>query len=167
MRPRTEKLKEKQTIPRQVYQETGNVNKNSYTKNHLQARQPQNCKSRLRSRNVTQVASAVSTAHPSASQPGPINPIRRDMRCGARGKDTPRHRSSINSGRCHVMCKATIARPHSKNSTRAANMPCTMQHALTVVLFINENAPPPKKKKVTLVGVNLHCALCFGVYFTS
>ena len=79
---------------------------------------------------MTQVASAVSTAHPSASQPGPINPMRRDMRHGARGNGTPLHGSSINSGRRHVMCKATVARPHSKNSTRAANVPCTVQYVL-------------------------------------
>ena len=90
---------------------------------------------------MTQVASAVSTAHPSASQPGPINPTRRDMRHGARGHDTPLHGSSINSGRRHLMCKATVARPHSKNSTRREYALYCAACAYTVVLFINETAP--------------------------
>ena len=104
--------------------------------------QHQHRKSRLQSRNMSQVALAVSTARPSASQPGPTCSIRRDMRREARRNDNPPHGSSINSGRCHVMCKATVARPHSKSRMCAANMPCTVQHVLVLLYYLYINPPP-------------------------
>jgi hypothetical protein len=92
---------------------------------------------------MTQVTSAVSIAHPSASQSGPIHPIRQDIRREARGNDTPLHGSSIISGRRHVICKATVARPHSKIA-RVPRIYLVLLSicAYTVVLFINETAPP-------------------------
>ena len=85
VRSRTEKLKIKTNeTPTSV---TGNRKCKKPIPN---ARQPKNRKSCLRSRNnVAQVAPAVSKAHPSASasQSGPINPIRREVRYGARWKD--------------------------------------------------------------------------------
>ena len=118
---------------------------NTLKKKH-QARQPQHRKSHLRSRNVTQVTPAVSNSSSvSISIRTHLPKIRRDMRRDARGNDIPVHGSSMNSGRRHVMCKATVAvaRPHSKNSTRATNMHSTVQHALILLCYLYMKRHPP------------------------